>query len=467
MSYGKIRVVVIDDSAFVRKFVTEAISSHPEIEVVGHGANGQLGLEKIAETLPDAVTCDVEMPVMDGLETVVEIRKRWPDLPVIMLSTLTAKGAATSIEALIRGATDYAEKPAGTSGPAEAIKRLEEQLVPKLLMYVGQKRMAAAARAPRPETSVRAPSVTNPDMGNIAAAVAEARAAAQQGGGIPPAASPPVSQPRPVVPQAQPRPAERPAWGSTDRPSTSGVRGIPNVSSNVGVPSQHSPSTSGVRAIPNVSANVSVPAPKPAAPSAGKPRPIAPGKPDLIVIGVSTGGPNALADLLPSLPRDLPVPVLIVQHMPPLFTKALADRLNSKCALTVDEARDGVTVAPGEVWIAPGDFHMVVEGKPGRFTLKLNQQPQENGCRPAVDVLFRSALTAVGGRALAVILTGMGQDGLKGADALTNAGAQLIAQDEASSVVWGMPGAVARAGLAHQVLPLSQIAAAIVRAVRG
>jgi len=204
-------------------------------------------------------------------------------------------------------------------------------------------------------------------------------------------------------------------------------------------------------------------APEPAKPAVARGRAE---RPDLLLIGVSTGGPNALAELVPALPADLPVPVLIVQHMPPLFTKALAERLDQRSRLKIMEATDGAVASAGEVWIAPGDYHMTVEARGGKFVLRLNQAAAENGCRPAVDVLFRSAASAVGGRALVVMLTGMGQDGLKGSEPLVAAGAQLLAQDEASSVVWGMPGAVTRAGLASKVLPLSQMAGEITRLLR-
>lgn len=187
-------------------------------------------------------------------------------------------------------------------------------------------------------------------------------------------------------------------------------------------------------------------------------------RPDILVIGVSTGGPNALAAVLPKLPADFPLPIAIVQHMPPMFTRLLAQRLDQQCALHVVEATDGLALAPGTVAIAPGDHHMVVHSRPGRGLLvRLNQDPPENSCRPAVDPLFRSAAAACGGRVLAAVLTGMGQDGLRGCEAVRGAGGQVVVQDEASSVVWGMPGLVARDGLAHSVMPLAEMAAELLR----
>jgi two-component system chemotaxis response regulator CheB len=183
----------------------------------------------------------------------------------------------------------------------------------------------------------------------------------------------------------------------------------------------------------------------------------------IVAIGVSTGGPDALAGLLPSFPANFPLPVVIVQHMPPIFTTLLAKRLASKCVLPVREGQPGDLLGPSCIWIAPGDYHMVVQEEEHRMHLGTQQGPRENFCRPSVDVLFRSVAAVYGANALGVILTGMGQDGLKGCEALCAAGASVIVQDEASSVVWGMPGFVARAGLAEKVLPLDQIGNEIIR----
>jgi two-component system chemotaxis response regulator CheB len=186
---------------------------------------------------------------------------------------------------------------------------------------------------------------------------------------------------------------------------------------------------------------------------------------DLLAIGVSTGGPNALAAMLPQIKAELPVPVVIVQHMPAMFTKLLAERLNSQCKLRVREAAEGDQLQPGVIYIAPGDYHMVVQRRGVTPTIVLNQDPPENSCRPAVDVLFRSVASLYGPNALGVILTGMGQDGLRGCDEIRERGGRIFVQDEASSVVWGMPGFVARAGLAQKILPLDTMALEIVRAI--
>ena len=208
----------------------------------------------------------------------------------------------------------------------------------------------------------------------------------------------------------------------------------------------------------------SVPAARPAnAPPTPPARAAAPAwqglklRPKVVVIGVSTGGPTALAAMLPSFPASFPLPILLVQHMPPLFTRLLAERLNANCPLTVEEASHGQAVEAGKILIAPGNFHMKVASSAGTVRVCLDQSPQQNSCRPAVDPLFASAAELYGGAVLAVVLTGMGQDGLRGAETLRACGARVLVQDEASSVIWGMPGAVANAGLADRVLPLDEI----------
>ncbi|MFO0821783.1 MAG: chemotaxis response regulator protein-glutamate methylesterase [Gemmataceae bacterium] len=187
---------------------------------------------------------------------------------------------------------------------------------------------------------------------------------------------------------------------------------------------------------------------------------------DAVVIGVSTGGPNALAEVFGALPANLPVPILLVQHMPPMFTRLLAERLTATSKVPVTEAVSGTAILPGRALIAPGDYHMVVVREGTQVRARIHQEPPENSCRPAADPLFRTAAQVYSSGVLAVVLTGMGQDGLRGCEAIRAAGGQIIAQDEATSVVWGMPGFVARAGLADKVLPLSMIANEIVRRVQ-
>ncbi len=196
------------------------------------------------------------------------------------------------------------------------------------------------------------------------------------------------------------------------------------------------------------------------------PKNIKPQRVDIVAIGVSTGGPNALAYLLPEFPKDFPVPIVIVQHMPPYFTELLAKRLDDKSAIGVKEGAAGDILQPGIALLAPGDFHMVVKREDSRTFIQTHSGPQENSCRPAVDVLFRSVGAIYGANTLAVILTGMGQDGLRGCELIYELGGQVLVQDEKSSVVWGMPGFVYKAGLADQALPLTQLSAEITKRAR-
>jgi two-component system chemotaxis response regulator CheB len=358
-----IRVLVVDDSVVVRKIVTDSISADPEIEVVGVAANGKIALAKIPQLKPDILTLDIEMPEMDGLETLVEVRKIYPTLPIIMFSTLTERGGAKTLEALSLGATDYVTKPANVGSVSIAMQRVRDELVPKIKTFCSE---LAGLKTPA------------------------------------------ESKPKPV-------PKAKEVVKKTFKPKVA-------------------PST-----------NTRI---------------------DIVAIGVSTGGPNALADLFPVFPEDFPVPIVIVQHMPPFFTKLLAERLASKSKLDVQEGTPGQVLSPGKAWIAPGDFHMVLKRNGTNVDIQNNQAPQENSCRPAVDVLFRSVADLFGQRVLSVILTGMGQDGLIGCEYIKDAGGRVIVQDETTSVVWGMPGFVAKAGLAEKVLPLNQIGQEIIRIVK-
>lgn len=200
-------------------------------------------------------------------------------------------------------------------------------------------------------------------------------------------------------------------------------------------------------------------------PSPSPPSTAATSRIDLVAIGASTGGPNALAELFAALPANFPVPIVVVQHMPALFTQYLAERLTRDSKIKTVEAKSGLELEPGKAWIAPGDFHLVVMRDGGRVQTQIHQEPPENACRPAVDPLLRSVASTYGPNCLAVILTGMGQDGCQGSAAIRAAGGVVLAQDEASSVVWGMPGHVVRAGLASKVLPLSMLAGEVSRLV--
>ena len=377
MRAGPIRVLVVDDSAVIRKLVTEALQADEMIEVVGAARNGAVAVEKVAELAPDAVTMDVEMPVMNGIEAVKVIRRAHRRLPIIMFSTLTERGASATMDALYAGASDYVTKPSNVTGFQQALDNIREELVPKLKALTGR---------------------TGPPT--------------------PPA--PPSGAPHgrgPHAPAGAPGPAVLPRQEAGRAPAAP-------------------------------VAAVRPPGPRPTAFRA-------------LLIGSSTGGPDALAKVLSALPAMLPVPILAVQHMPPLFTRLLAERLNAVCAFPVHEAEDGMEVVAGQMYLAAGGKHMEVLSRGGRVSLSLTEAPPENFCRPAVDVTFRTALAAYGNALLSVVLTGMGRDGEQGCRQIHAAGGTVFAQDEATSVVWGMPGAVTNAGVADKVLPLESVAGEI------
>ena len=368
-----VSVLVVDDSVVVRRLIVDALGGAPDIAVLGTAANGLLAQAKVDQLKPDVVTMDIEMPQMDGITAVKELRKRHPHLPVIMFSTLSAAGAAATLEALVAGASDYVTKPSGAGSIAESIAAVREQLVPKIRNLARRPRTAAL--------------------------------------------------PAPAVP-LPPVPAGHRAGGGAAQPAAAPAR--------------------------------------PSVPS----RPGGHGRIDLIAIGSSTGGPDALARVLTALPTDIAVPIAVTQHMPPVFTRMFADRLNRSTPLRVVEAADGMEVSAGTVYIAPGDKHLVLLRRGTAVVTQLSSAPPENSCRPAVDVMFRSVAAVYGSAVCAAVLTGMGQDGRTGAKVLRDAGAEVVAQDEATSVVWGMPGAVVAAGLASEVLALDRIAPALVSRVK-
>ncbi len=353
-----IRVLVVDDSVVIRRLVSDVLAEDPAIEVIGTAVNGKSALVKVEALKPDLITMDIEMPELNGIETVRRLRASGVRTPIIMFSTLTEQGAKATLDALAAGATDYVAKPSNMGSVAKSMEMVRSALIPRIIALVPH-------RGP-----------VTPRAAGAGGVLAPARV---------PAGAPVVRRPRTAAPR-------------------SGYR--------------------------------------------------------LLVVGSSTGGPEALGKFLGALPR-LHVPVAVVQHMPPLFTKQLALRLDRQLPCDVVEAEHGRPLEPGSVHIAPGDHHLRIVARDGGLVTMLSQDPPENYCRPAVDVLFRSAAEANAGTVLGVVLTGMGQDGRRGAQTIVDHGGSLIVQDKDTSVVWGMPGAVATAGLAEEILPLDRIAAAV------
>lgn len=352
-----LRVMLVDDSAVVRRVLGDVVRRQPDLVLAGTATNGEEALSLVDELAPDVVVLDVEMPVLDGIGALKRLKQAHPKLPVVMFSTLTERGAAATVDALAAGADDYLTKPTAIAGPGGGFEAVVAKMLPLLRMWgsISYQRRHRVAQPP-----------------------------------------------------AQPRPPRR---------SPSGAN------------------RTGAQAVA------------------------------AIVVGSSTGGPNALSAVVPALPAGLAVPVLVVQHMPPTFTKLLADRLDRSSALPVREVAGPGPLEPGCVYLAPGGMHLVVRGTVGAPRVELDDGPPENSCKPAVDVLMRSAAALWAGGVLGVVLTGMGQDGLAGSESIVSAGGRVVVQDEATSVVWGMPGAVARADLADEVLPLAEIAANLLRRV--
>ncbi len=349
MSAGPVRVLVVDDSAFMRTALTRTLGSDARIEVIGQARDGQDAVEQVRALRPDVVTMDFNMPRMNGAEAVRAILAERP-VPVVMLSAHTVAGAQETLEALSAGAVDFLTKPDGEV--STDLSGIRDELVKKLL---------AAARA----------------------------------------------RPQPGRPPEPPRPSARRPTPTPTRETGERISFVQTMLDPV------------------------------------------------VVLAVSTGGPSALERVVPALPADFGFGVMVVQHMPAQFTRALAERLDSMSALEVREARSGERMIAGRVLVAPGDRHAIVQRN---GMIELSEAPPVNGCRPSADVTLQSAAPVYGPRMAAVIMTGMGRDGALGAAAVRAAGGRVLAQDRETSVVWGMPRAVVEMGLADEVLPLGRIA---------
>ena len=348
-----IRVLVVDDSVVVRSAIARAIDPEPDIKLVAVAADGRLALERLDRTAPDVVVLDLEMPGMDGLSTLAEIRRRDPTLPVVIFTYIHFDDQAGAVDALSKGVTEFVLKPSAADGIGLAQGYLRNELVPV----------------------IRA-----------------------------------IARPRTAEP-----PFPRLAGGATKVRAHTGEAGT----------------------------------------AAGPRPPIS-----AIVVAVSTGGPDALKIIIKEFADPLPVPMLIVQHMPTGFTRVLAERLNTLTSATVSEAENGQQVTAGRIFIAPGGHHLSVRRIGPLVVTELGEGPKENYCRPSADVLFRSAAKIYGSGALGLVLTGMGEDGMRGSQAIVAAGGTLIAQTMESATVASMPLAVA--DLAHRLVPLDQIASELV-----
>ncbi|ELI5734942.1 chemotaxis response regulator protein-glutamate methylesterase [Vibrio fluvialis] len=364
-----IRVLVVDDSSFFRRRVSEIINSESRLEVIDVATNGREAVDKAQRLKPDVITMDIEMPVMDGITAVREIMASNPT-PILMFSSLTHDGAKATLDALDAGALDFLPKK------FEDIARNRDEAVALLQQRVLQ---IAAKKAFMRRPVASRPAVSSP---------------------APTSGSSLLNRTQPTTPSL-----------SSSRPVAAATRFK----------------------------------------ASGK-------KYQLTAIGTSTGGPVALQKILTKLPANYPHPIVLIQHMPATFTAAFASRLNSLCKIEVKEAEDGDVLRPGVAYLAPGGKQMMLEGRPGAAKLRIIDGGERMNYKPCVDVTFGSASKVYGDKVLSMVLTGMGADGREGARMLKNAGATIWAQDEDSCVVYGMPQAVAKAGISSEDLPLDRIA---------
>jgi len=399
-----LRVLVVDDSNFFQHRLKEIINEHPDLKVVGIASNGREAIEKADNLKPDIITMDFEMPVMDGITAVKHIlasRK----VPIIMFSSLTYEGAKVTLDALAAGALDFIPKDfAEVSRNSAALKKkLHERLI--TLARSGQ-------YAPAP-------------------------------------------QPAPV--------SFSPTPSNTTSPTASATSLLASTTSSMA--SSHTALTRAPVSTSNfqpTSTPVSAPVARQANASYENYR--LKRQPKILVIGASTGGPVALTEVLMALPQNFPIPIVLVQHMPENFTKAFAERLNKQCNIRVREAVDGDLLEPGLALLAPGGKQLMLDKRNGGCVRVLPDDDRVN-YKPSLDITFGSAANSYGDKALGVVLTGMGSDGCKGAGLLKEAGSQLWSQDEASSVIYGMPMAVARAGHSDRVLSLKDIGPRLAREI--
>lgn len=412
-----IRVIIADDSSFMRKVLSDVFNEEPDFEVVGTAVNGKDAVNQVLRLKPDLVTMDVLMPEMDGIKALQMIMEEHP-VPVIMISSLTKKDADETIRALQYGAVDFITKTGGSISRVDTIK---DEILDKA-------RNAAKAK-------VKKIAINNNILGKKQEAENLKRINI----------------------------LERQSTAKTTR----GIGTTSIVASRL-KPTAHVTATSRTSSLLSQRSSVTDKIAKRENPllkmrqSSGA---ASGGRNKLVVLGTSTGGPKALQYVVPKLPADMPCGMVIVQHMPAGFTKSLAERLNDISSVKVKEAEDMEPILPGYVYIAPGDYHMEITGSGSQRVISLNQKPPLGAHRPAVDIMFDSVVQ-YGGDVVSVILTGMGCDGAAGMKKIKKAGGYIIAESQETCVVYGMPKAVVDAGIADEVLPVQDIAEAIMNAVR-
>ena len=391
-----VKVLVVDDSSFFRRRVSEIINQSPSLEVIATANNGLEAIEMVAKFKPDVVTMDIEMPVMDGITAVRKIMATHP-LPILMFSSMTHQGASATLDALEAGACDFLPKK------FEDIARNKEEAIGLL-----QQRISAIATRRVSRIASTAPISAGTTKSSIKAT------------------SLPV------------RPVAKPALSALEKlKKNNEARGRASLQKTLNNKVE-------AHEIPPVVAKKHFKA-------SGKSY-------DILAIGTSTGGPVALQAVLSQLPANFNLPIVLIQHMPGTFTKAFADRLNGICKIKVKEASDGDLLQPGCAYLAPGGKQMLIDGRSGRAKIRIHEGNEKLNYKPSVDITFASLSKHYNNKVLAIVLTGMGADGRDGARMLKEKGSVIWAQDEASCVVYGMPQAVAKAGIASESLPLDQVA---------
>jgi two-component system chemotaxis response regulator CheB len=408
------KVLIVDDSSFFRRRVSDILNQDKDMEVIGTAVNGKEAVEKAILLKPDVITMDVEMPVMDGITAVREIMKAAP-VPILMFSSLTHQGAKATFDALDAGALDFLPKK------FEDIARDKKEASETL-----QQRVKAIARKRtfyRTTTSVSTPT-------------AQARTS-------------PTPSSAPTSNRAETRPP-----ASTLKSRLAPVPKMTELSRST--PERHETRPAQTRAVEPRTSLRKEPVSRSRSASAGDIK--------LVAIGTSTGGPVALQKILTALPQNFPHPIVLIQHMPATFTKAFAARLNTLCKITVKEAENGETIRPGVAYLAPGGQQMMLDGtvSAAKLRIKVDDSPRIT-YKPSVDITFGSAARVYKDKVLAVVLTGMGADGREGARMLHKFGSRIWSQDEQSCVVYGMPQAVANAGLSEAVIGLDDMASKIIK----
>lgn len=394
-----IKVLVVDDSAFMRNIISRVIEATPGLLAVGKAMNGRFALEKIPLVNPDIIVLDIEMPEMNGIEFLKERKRRNIDIPVIVLSSIAQEGASVTMQCLALGASDFLTKPSiGTSDLGDLAKNLSELL----LSYGGQYKRLKSLQINR----------------NFEKAKLESRFSTETSSSLSSGLS--TSSSSTISTDTNKTESKFPFGFSRDE-----KKEIPEI------------------------------------------RPYRePGKIEVIAIGISTGGPNALREVFAKIDPNLTQPILVVQHMPAGFTAEFANSLNQICPLEVKEAKDGDLVKPGRILIAPGSMHMLVEQRSLATVVRLSDAPLCNGHRPSVDILFESVAKCFQNRALGVIMTGMGKDGAAQLAEMRREGAWTLGQDEESSIVYGMPKVAYEYGAVQRQVPLSEMADAISKLAR-